>query len=166
MRFVWPTNSNSRRSGAPRRVEVALAALCLTVLVGGCEYGYSRSALQGGGPAQAAAPTGSFSVGYQTGWASPWSFGFSYSYPYSPYWYAPYPYYYPYSPFPYDPWWYYPPRYAYPWYPYPYSRAPYVVKPAPKRTFRFEPDSSAPSPSPTPAPSAPSGKSKRRFNFP
>jgi hypothetical protein len=158
MRFAWPTKSRSESAG--RRVALACLALGLAFLVTGCEYGYSRNALRGGAPDTYAAPQGSISLGYQTGYASPWSFGFSYTYPYSPY-YAPYPYYY-YPYYPYDPWWYYPPRYAYPWYPYPYYRAPYPVKPAPKRKFRFEPDSSTPSP----APSAPSGGSKRRFNFP
>ncbi len=148
------------RRGVSSRLETAAATLFVVMLLAGCEYGYSRSALQGGGPGPAGMPSGSISVGYQTGWVSPWSFGFSYTYPYAPYGY-PYPYY------AYDPWWYYPPRYTYPWYPYPYYRyPPYVVKPAPTRKFRFDTEPTAPSPAPSLAPPASSGKSKRRFNFP
>jgi hypothetical protein len=150
---------HARAGGRPDvsfRLGAVAAILVVVLLLAGCEYGYSRSVLEGGGPGPAAMPQGSISVGYQTGWVAPWSFGFSYAYPSSPYWYSPYPYY------AYDPWWYYPPRYTYPWYPYPSPYVPYVVPPAPKRTFRFDPEPTAPSP----APSAPPSKSKRRFNFP
>ncbi len=145
-----------RCTGDSFRLTAVAAMLGVTMLLAGCEYGYSRSVLQGGEPGPAAIPYGSVSVGYQTGWVAPWSFGFSYTYPSSPYGYSPYPYY------AYDPWWYYPSRYTYPWYPYPSPSVPYVVPPAPKRTFRFDPDPAAPSPTP----SAPPSKSNRRFNFP
>lgn len=124
---------------------MALAAL----LVAGCEYGYSRSALEYGADRPPPPPRGYAGVGYEAGWASPWYFSFSYTYGYP---------YYPYSMYYYDPWWYYPPRYAYPWYPYPYWFAPFVVTPAPRRTFRLAPGTSAPSP--------PAGKSRRRFDLP
>jgi hypothetical protein len=127
------------------------------MVLSGCQYGFSRAALEGG----EYAPPGrtSFSVGYAAGWgAAPWyfsaSYRYAYPYPYAydPWWYPP-PYYY------YDPWWYYPRSY---WYP-PYYYRPIVVKPAPRRTIRTDSGISAPAPS---TPSTPSGKSRRRFDLP
>lgn len=149
MRSVWRIPWRSDRVVTGRRVAGAFAAFSVACLVGGCEYGYSRSALEGGGPGVYAAPSGSISVGYQTGWVSPWLVGVSYPYPYAPYWY-------PHFYYPYDPWWPYLPRYAYSWHPYPHVYAPYVVPPPPRRTFRSN--------SVTPAP--PSTSKKRRLNFP
>ena len=148
MRFEWATKwcSNGGRGAA--------IALVVGLLAAGCQYGYSRSALEADVDL-APAPRGYASAGY------PWYLSFSYTYGYPsygpygyPYWYSPYAAYY-------DPW-YYPPRYAYPWYPYWYG-PPTVVTPAPRRTFRSSsPGTSSPKPS---APSSPS-PSKRRFNPP
>jgi hypothetical protein len=130
----------------------AAAMVLAAMLVAGCEYGYSRSALEYGADLPPPPPRGYASVGYGAGWVSPGYFSFSYTYGYPYYSYSPY------SMYSYDPWWSYPPRYAYPWYAYPYVYAPFVVTPAPRRTFRLDPGPSAPSPR--------AGRSKRRFTLP
>jgi hypothetical protein len=149
MRFAWATRLSFKLRFAPGLAAWALFALLAT----GCQYGYSRSALETD-TRVAPPPRGYVSAGY------PWYLSFSYTYGYPSSYYAPY-WYSPYAPF-YDPWWYYPPRYAYPYYPYYYS--PFVVRPAPRRTFRSNTGPSVPAPSPsTPSPS---GRSRRQFNLP
>ncbi len=106
-----------------RKMGVHTAVGLLTaVLVCGCQYGYSRSALQG--EVAVPPPEGYAGVGYGATWG-PWP-----DYPYYPWWYGPpYAYYY-------GPWWYYPPYYPYPFYfSFSYYR-PYALGPAPRRTFR------------------------------
>lgn len=158
MHFEWATrlSSKARRVGRDARPHArAVAVMALVGLfVAGCQYGYSRNALEA--DANLAPPArGDASVGYQSAWMSPGYLSFSYTYgypsynPYSPYWY-------PYAAY-YDPW-YYPPRYAYPWY-----HVPRVVVPQhPRRRFRSDSQSSAPAPSPP----APASQSRRRFNLP
>lgn len=149
MRFESGIKSRSKIT----RAGTVSAALMLALLATGCQYGYSRSALEAD-TRVAPPPRGYVSAGY------PWYLSFSYTYGYPSSYYAPY-WYSPYAPF-YDPWWYYPPRYAYPYYPYYYS--PFAVRPAPRRTFRSNTGPSAPAPSPsTPSPG---GRSRRQFNLP
>jgi hypothetical protein len=144
----------SGRSGW--RGAVAAAVLCGAVLTG-CQYGYSRSALEGeAGLPPEPGPRGYVSYGYDTAWTvSPWFFSFSYTFadPYGPHPFFPaysyYPYYYPY---------YYPPRYVYP---YPYVYAPYRVVPAPRRILRVPPGSGSTAPGST-SPNT----SRRRLNLP
>lgn len=147
MRFAWATGSSFNG------VRTAVLAIAVALFATGCQYGYSRSALES---AYDPAPS---SRGY-AGAGYPWYMSFSYTYGYPPYY--PYPYYRypPYAAY-YDPRWYYPPYYASPWYPYWYA-PPVVVTPAPRRAFR--PVAPGPS-SPKPAPPSPS-PSRRRFNLP
>lgn len=149
MPFAWATRSCS--SG----VRAAAFALAIGLLAAGCQYGYSRSALE----AEPDLPPSS--RGYASA-GSPWYLSFSYTdgypsyypYPSAPYYYSPYAAYY-------DPWWYYP-RYAAPWHPYP-SPPPVVVTPAPRRAFRPIPPGT---PSPKPSGPASPSPSRRRFNSP
>ncbi len=144
------------KSGAGWRGAVAAAVLCGAVLTG-CQYGYSRSALEAdSGLPQTPGPRGYVSYGYDTMWtASPWFFSFSYTFadPYYPHPFFPaysyYPYYYPY---------YYPPRYVYP---YPYAYVPSRVVPAPRRILRVPPGSE-----PTKPDSGSPDRPRRRLNLP
>jgi hypothetical protein len=156
------SGSSARRAG---RLCALAAAAALTVLSAGCQYGYSRTALQG----EAYAPASSYvGLGYGMAWgASPSYFAVSYryAYPYA-YPYYPYPYYSAYDPwwypppyaYYYDPWWYYPSSYYY----YPYYRYPVYSVPAPRRTFRL--DSGSGTSTPPPSSSTAPKSSGRRFN--
>ena len=151
---MWRSNASRFLVMRARPNRRAAAAMVLAAMLAtGCSYGYSRSALEYGADLPPPPPRGYAGLGYEAAWASPWYFSFSYTYGY-PYYSS----YYPYSMYYDDPWRYYPPRYAYPWYRYPYRYVPFVVTPAPRRTFRLDPGTSAPSP--------PAGKSKRRFDLP
>ena len=94
--------------GAGWRGAVAAAVLCGAVLAG-CQYGYSRSALEQapGFPPPAREAAG---YGYEPYWAiSPWylSFSYTYGYPhaysYSPVFPPSYYYYWPYGPYRFSP---------------------------------------------------------------
>ena len=136
---------------------VVLIGLLLSVGLAGCEYGYSRSALEVevGYPTAPAHAYGGYAYDpYFAVGPGYFSYGLSLSYGYPSYYgpyFAPYGYYYPYFA-------YYP--YAY------YYRSAFVpvrVVPAPRRTFRSgSPTGSSKSDEPASAPSRP----RRQFNLP